>query len=106
MTADTEGTCSPNALPAVNPADNQMRDLQMLEAHAVPMLINSMLACHSRTAAGLLCILAKEQQCKEAFLEESALKALVDCLSGTSPETMSGSISSSADADQEKVHEA
>jgi len=69
------------------------------------MLIN-MLACHSRTAAGLLCILAKEQHCKEAFLEHLALKALVNCLSGTSPVISFGSISSSADADQEKVHEA
>jgi hypothetical protein len=56
------------------------------------MLIN-MLARDSRTAAGLLCILAKEQRCKEAFLEQSALKTLVDCLSGTSPGTMFGSIS-------------
>ncbi|DBA77036.1 TPA: hypothetical protein ACH3X1_009624 [Trebouxia sp. C0004] len=54
---------------------------QMLEAHALPVLIN-MLACHSRSAAGLLCILAKEQQCKEAFLDQSALKSLVHCLSG------------------------
>jgi len=56
------------------------------------MLIN-MLVCHSRAAAGLLCILAKEQHCKEAFLEQSALKALVDCLSGTSPGTIFGSMS-------------
>jgi len=58
----------------------------------VQMLIN-MLVCHSRAAAGLLCILAKEQHCKEAFLEQSALKALVDCLSGTSPVIMFRSIS-------------
>jgi len=64
----------------------------MLDAHAVPMLID-MLARQSRAAAGLLCILAKEQQCKEAFLEQSALKALVDCLSGTPPGTMFGSSS-------------
>lgn len=69
------------------------------------MLIN-MLARHSRTAAGLLCIMAKEQQCKEAFLEQSALKVLVDCLSGTSPGTVFGSISRSGGADQEKAHEA
>ncbi len=76
----------------MNLAEFQMCDLQMLEAHAVPMLIN-MLACHSRTAAGLLCILAKEQQCKEAFLEQTALKVLVNCLSGTPPGTTFGSSS-------------
>ena len=50
----------------------------MLEAQAVPVLI-SLLGAYPR-AADLLCILAKEKECKEAFLDQSALKALVDSL--------------------------
>ena len=52
----------------------------MLEADAVPMLV-SLLGAHAK-AADLLCILAKEQQCKEAFLEQAALQSLVTCLQG------------------------
>ena len=50
----------------------------MLEANAVPLLV-SLLGVHTR-AADLLCILAKEPQCKEAFLEQAALQTLVNCL--------------------------
>lgn len=50
----------------------------MLEADAVPMLV-SLLGAHAK-AADLLCILAKELQCKEAFLEQAALQSLVNCL--------------------------
>ncbi len=50
----------------------------MLEAHAIPVLIQ-LLGGYPKSA-DLLCILAKEQQCKEAFFEHSALSALVECM--------------------------
>lgn len=50
----------------------------MLAANAVPLLV-SLLGAHAK-AADLLCILAKEPQCKEAFLEQAALQSLVTCL--------------------------
>ena len=62
--------------------------VQMLEADAVPMLVG-MLGSQP-AAADLLCFMATQQQCKEAFLGSKALGSLVDCLhastsSGTYP---------------------
>lgn len=52
--------------------------MQMLEAEAVPTLVG-MLGSQP-AAADLLCFMATQQQCKEAFLRSKALGSLVDCL--------------------------
>ena len=52
--------------------------MQMLEAEAVPMLVGMLGA--QPAAADLLCFMATQQQCKEAFLGSSALSSLLDCL--------------------------
>ena len=52
--------------------------MQMLEAEAFPLLIG-MLGSQP-AAADLLCFMATQQQCKEAFLRSKALGSLVDCL--------------------------
>ena len=62
----------------------------MLDAQAIPVLIG-LLGHHSR-AADLLFVLAKEQQCKDAFLESTALEALLSHMqSGQSPFLIIGS---------------
>ena len=65
--------------------------MQMLEAEAVPMLV-SMLGSQP-AAADLLCFIATQQQCKEAFLRSKALGSLVDCLRAS---TSSGAFLSAA----------
>ena len=55
--------------------------MQMLAAQAVPVLVGLLEAPqHHFKSAELLCLLAREQTCKDAFLEQSILAALVASL--------------------------